>query len=112
MSVSEDIIYRYWGKAKRPLEVDCCANVLTDEEILEKHNITKEELLKKKQINCWAKVAKGKPYVAYHLLPYHCLDVAAVGKILLEKNPCWPMSGPARLIRLFFENLLITHLKP
>jgi len=23
----------------------------------------------------------------YHLLPYHCLDVAAVGKILLEKNP-------------------------
>lgn len=24
---------------------------------------------------------------AYHLLPYHCLDVAAVGKILLEKNP-------------------------
>lgn len=23
---------------------------------------------------------------AYHLLPYHCLDVAAVGKILLEKN--------------------------
>ena len=87
MSVSEDIIYRYWGKAKRPLEVDCCANVLTDEEILEKHNITKEELLKKKQMNCWVKVAKGKPYVAYHLLPYHCLDVAAVGKILLEKNP-------------------------
>ena len=87
MNASEDIIYRYWGKAKRPLEVDYCANVLTDEEILEKHNITKEELLKKKQINCWAKVAKGKPYVAYHLLPYHCLDVAAVGKILLEKNP-------------------------
>ena len=80
-------IYRYWGKAKSLLEVDYCANVLTDEEILAKHNITKEKLLKKKQINCWVKVAKGKPYVAYHLLPYHCLDVAAVGKILLEKNP-------------------------
>jgi len=24
---------------------------------------------------------------AYHLLPYHCLDVAAVGSVLLEKNP-------------------------
>ena len=22
----------------------------------------------------------------YHLLVYHCLDVAAVGKVLLEKN--------------------------
>jgi len=25
---------------------------------------------------------------AYHLLPFHCLDVAAVGLTLLEKNPC------------------------
>jgi CRISPR-associated endonuclease/helicase Cas3 len=47
MSSSEDILYRYWGKA-RPDE--------------------------------------GKD-PAYHLLPYHCLDVAAVGEILLEKNP-------------------------
>ncbi|MCP4681000.1 MAG: CRISPR-associated endonuclease Cas3'', partial [Desulfobacterales bacterium] len=32
----------------------------------------------------WGKAAKDG---TYHLLPYHCLDVAAVGEILLEKNP-------------------------
>ncbi len=26
-------------------------------------------------------------YAAYHLLPYHCLDVAAVGCVLLEQHP-------------------------
>ena len=37
--------------------------------------------------------AKSKPNPGepgtykYHLLPYHCLDVAAVGSILIEKNP-------------------------
>ncbi len=29
----------------------------------------------------------GQEGAAYHLLPYHCLDVAAVGWVLLEKNP-------------------------
>lgn len=36
----------------------------------------------------WGKAEKleeGKPRY-YHLLPYHCLDVAAVGKVLLTKN--------------------------
>ncbi|QWF70615.1 CRISPR-associated helicase Cas3' [Methylomonas paludis] len=37
----------------------------------------------------WGK-AKAEPEAgqpAYHLLPYHCLDVAAVGWVLLERNP-------------------------
>ena len=34
-----------------------------------------------------AKKASDKELPTYHLLVYHCLDVAAVGKILLEKNP-------------------------
>jgi len=37
----------------------------------------------------WGKAEKasGKEIPDYHLLVYHCLDVAAVGKILLGKNP-------------------------
>jgi CRISPR-associated endonuclease/helicase Cas3 len=36
----------------------------------------------------WGKArAEGETSPAYHLLPYHCLDVAAVGWTLLEKNP-------------------------
>ncbi|MFZ5799225.1 MAG: CRISPR-associated helicase Cas3' [Thermodesulfobacteriota bacterium] len=37
----------------------------------------------------WGKAEKcedGKP-PRYHLLPYHCLDVAAVGQVLLQKSP-------------------------
>jgi len=36
----------------------------------------------------WGKAkAEDESASAYHLLPYHCLDVAAVGHMLLEKNP-------------------------
>ena len=36
----------------------------------------------------WGKVQKspGQQDSSYHLLPYHCLDVAAVGQVLLEQN--------------------------
>lgn len=52
----------------------------------------------------WGKARKedqtGEPY---HLLPYHCLDVAAVGKILLETNK--PVrSGLTRLTGLDEED--------
>ncbi len=32
----------------------------------------------------WGKAGKGDTAERYHLLPYHCLDVAAVGYVLLE----------------------------
>lgn len=36
----------------------------------------------------WGKAApKADSAAKYHLLPYHCLDVAAVGEILLAKHP-------------------------
>lgn len=46
MNTSEDIIYRYWGKAQ----------------------------------------PDDKSGQEYHLLPYHCLDVAAVGSVLLSRH--------------------------
>ncbi len=75
MSGSEDIIYRYWGKA------------LSDDET-------------------------GP---AYHLLPYHCLDVAAVGWILLnpQKSLCLRMAAQLGVepgwLRDFFVFCLALH---
>lgn len=34
----------------------------------------------------WGKAKENGEGAAYHLLPYHCLDVAAVGKVLLSPN--------------------------
>ncbi|UZR28333.1 HD domain-containing protein [Methylococcus mesophilus] len=35
----------------------------------------------------WGKARKeGEPDAPYHLLPYHCLDVAAVDAVLLERH--------------------------
>ncbi len=75
MSVSSDIIYRYWGKA-RP---------------------------------------DDKTGPAFHLLPYHCLDVAAVGWILLnpQKSLCLRMATQlgieSRWLRDFFVFCLALH---
>jgi CRISPR-associated endonuclease/helicase Cas3 len=33
----------------------------------------------------WGKTVRSR--LAYHLLPYHALDVAAVGQVLLERDP-------------------------
>jgi CRISPR-associated endonuclease/helicase Cas3 len=45
-------------------------------------NGMKEEL--REYYRYWGKAEKDG--VKYHLLPYHCLDVAAVGQVLLNKN--------------------------
>ena len=34
---------------------------------------------------------------AYHLLPYHCLDVAAVGRVLLSRHSSWGTNWSSRL---------------
>jgi CRISPR-associated endonuclease/helicase Cas3 len=75
MSGSEDIIYRYWGKARSDDETG----------------------------------------PAYHLLPYHCLDVAAVGWILLnpQKSLCLRMAAQLGVepdwLRDFFVFCLALH---
>lgn len=37
----------------------------------------------------WAKTDRQDPVKTYHLLPYHCLDVAAVAAALLERDTRW-----------------------
>ncbi len=82
--------FKYWGKAKSVLEVDYCTSVDTSDVIAKRHKLSTEQLRQKAKQNGWQKVSKGNEYAAYHLLPYHCLDVAAVGRLLLdpEKSLC------------------------
>ena len=94
----------YWGKAEHdPLKAAYCTGQLSKVEILEKF---KQELakglnkpasqLQVDDLDTWAATEKpGKEpwqyqqqgYAAYHLLAYHCLDVAAVGVELLAQQP-------------------------
>ena len=74
-----DNYYRYWGKARTKLAVDYCTSDDRDEDIAVQHDITVEELRRRVRQHGWKKALKGSDYAAYHLLPYHCLDVAAVG---------------------------------
>ena len=78
--------YRYWGKARTRLEVDYRSGKLGDAEICGKHSISKSELGRRINYNGWEKLAAGETLAGYHLLPYHCLDVAAVGQVLLDKH--------------------------
>ncbi|MGA1198552.1 MAG: HD domain-containing protein [Candidatus Latescibacterota bacterium] len=34
----------------------------------------------------WGKAGYGTEAMTIHLLPYHCLDVAAVGQVFLSRN--------------------------
>ena len=80
-------MYRYWGKAKKTIEVEYCLSRGSDAEIAARHNISLPELKKRAIRHGWEKVEKGKIYSEYHLLPYHSLDVAAVGQVMLEQHP-------------------------
>ena len=54
-----DLIFRYWGKARQSEESK----------------------------------------FAYHPLPYHCLDVAAVGEVILKRHP--------KFMNLIYNNLIL-----
>jgi len=59
----------------------------------------------------WGKAEKaeeGKP-ARYHLLPYHCLDVAAVGWILLnpEKPLCYRLATQLRVEPAWLQNFFV-----
>jgi len=88
---------KYWGKAENDaLKVAYCSGSKSKEEIFEqfKPQLAKslnkpENQLQPSDLGEWAKKADKKTgkqsweykqanYAAYHLLPYHCLDVAAV----------------------------------
>ncbi|MCK5872151.1 MAG: hypothetical protein KAG26_04940, partial [Methylococcales bacterium] len=88
--------YRYWGKTADSLKKAYCTNQSLEEicvkfrtkiaskaQILESQvNVSQLEKLAQKE-----KWHQETEFVSYHLLPYHCLDVAAVGEVLLTENP-------------------------
>ncbi len=99
--------YQYWGKAENDtLKIAYCSGQNKTEIFerfkpqLAKHLKKSENLLQLSDVDKWAETEDKKigkeswsdkqdNYAAYHLLPYHCLDVAAVGYVLLNKNPYW-----------------------
>lgn len=88
--------YQYWGKTADPLKIAYCvgqdkqliceqyrSKIAFKAKILESQvNILQLEKLAKKE-----KWHQETDLSSYHLLPYHCLDVAAVGEVLLNANP-------------------------
>ena len=97
--------YQYWGKAENDtLKIAYCSGQNKTEIFerfkpqLAKHLKKSENLLQLSDVNEWAKTEDKKigkeswsdkqdNYAAYHLLPYHCLDVAAVAKCWWEASP-------------------------
>lgn len=90
------LYYKYWGKADEPLKAAYCSGQAKDEIVAQfKPQLARllhipESQIKVMHLDQWAKkkevksrskaqwVYKQTHYAAYHLLPYHCLDVAAV----------------------------------
>lgn len=79
-TVDKPTYYRYWGKAKSKLEIDYCTSNGIVADIAKKHEMSVEELSRRVRKYGWQKVSDSDKYNTYHLLPYHCLDVAAVGQ--------------------------------
>lgn len=79
--------FRYWGKARTELEIDYRSGNMIDAEICQKYMITQEKLNKNVSRNGWKKQTEGECLVSHHLLPYHCLDVAAVAEKWWMKSP-------------------------
>ncbi|MCJ8271863.1 MAG: CRISPR-associated helicase Cas3' [Psychrosphaera sp.] len=77
--------FRYWGKAKKPLEIDYSEGQLTAQQIVDKYeSVNSVEHLQALVIkNGWQ---QSRAFARYHQLAYHSLDVAAVGKLILEQN--------------------------
>ena len=71
--------FRYWGKAKKPLEIDYCEGQMSDEAIVAKYDRVNSisHLKTLADNNGWHKVAMGESFAHYHLLVFHSLDVAA-----------------------------------
>ena len=53
----------------------------------------------------WGKADRDNPVSKYHLLPYHGLDVAAVGKVLLDRNT-WLTEQLSRLCGINKKKLI------
>lgn len=88
--MTQALYYQYWGKAENDaLKVAYCTGMQDKNEIFAQFKPQLAKSLKKPEnqlqlsdLDEWAKKErweyKQADYAAYHLLPYHCLDVAAV----------------------------------
>lgn len=133
----DKLYYRYWGKAENDeLKVAYCSGNQSKEEILTNPKF-KEQIAKKlklseyqeiglDELEQWASAVDKKTgkekwqfnqgdYAAYHLLPYHCLDVAAVGWHLLApekkmaKNIAKQLQVTPEWLRTLFIFCLVLH---
>ncbi len=83
----QESYYKYWGKARTELEIDYQSGELNEAAICTKYKLSLEQLNRKVQRHRWEKIGQGEGLVSYHLLPYHCLDVAAVADSWWEVDP-------------------------
>ncbi len=77
--------FKYWGKAKKPAEIDFCEGRLTAQEVVDEYDWINsvEHLQALAAKNNWQQTPS---FARFHQLAYHSLDVAAVGKLILEQN--------------------------
>lgn len=80
-------IQRYWGKAMRPLEYDWRMNKKSDEALAKSYDLTPDELSKKIKVGRWQRHNQTAALAQYHLLVWHCLDVAACAEAYLKHHP-------------------------
>lgn len=102
--MKDDLYYCYWGKADEPLKAAYCLGqdkkviVAKFKPQLARNLQLPESRIQESHLDEWAEKVdkkKGKTkwiyqqvgYAAYHLLPYHCLDVAAVADQWWKNSP-------------------------
>jgi len=123
--MTKPLYYSYWGKADNPLKVAYCSG--NDKETIfscfKKQIASRlrktESALQLEDLDVLAKKEKWQykqpNYASYHLLPFHCLDVAAVGYFLLapETDRCKQLAGQLEVspqwLRDFFVFCLSLH---
>ncbi len=91
------LYFRYWGKADEPLKEAYCSGIDKEAIVVEFEKQIASRLRKPANVVTLADLEtvarmekwqyRQKHYSSYHLLPYHCLDVAAVGAVMLERHP-------------------------
>lgn len=91
MTDLNSLMFKYWGKARKPLEIDYCLNVINGESfqaIVERHHSVKsvEHLKALASKKGWQIARQGETFHRYHLLVFHSLDVAAVALTYLDLN--------------------------
>jgi CRISPR-associated endonuclease/helicase Cas3 len=95
--MTKSLYYKYWGKSDEQLKVAYCSGIDKEQIVIDFKKQIANRLRKSEselQITDLDKLAKKenwqykqKDYASYHLLPYHCLDVAAVASVWWKHSP-------------------------